>query len=178
MYAGALLGVLFIPFEIFGSWQIYQVIKKENPKLSLLTFMLAIYFAAIGIVVHMLYGIIGVGMQLHTQLSSQYTSIIETHFKEMIGFISPLATVVIILHVLSTSLFVYLTRQTKNVFPSWLLFVNPLTIYVVLASPYFWWPLVGNILAPAAFNLSYGIFFCITNYYIKKQDALIIIGEK
>ena len=171
LFAGAIMGVFFIPLETLGSWQVYNVIKKENPKMALLTLMLAIYFASIGIVVHMLYGIIGVGMQLHTHLSSEYASLIAEHFKQMNSFMEPVATIVIILHVLVTFLFVSLIRKTKNVFPAWLTFVNPVTIYLVLASPYLWWPTLGNYLAPAAFNLSYCIFFCITNYYIKKQEA-------
>lgn len=171
LYAGALMGVFFIPLEILGSWQIYNIIKKENPKLSLLSIMISIYFACIGVVVHMLYGIIGVGMQLHTHLTSDYASLIAEHFAQMNSFMEPVATVVIILHVLSTILCVTLLRKNQHIFPSWLTFVNPVTIYLVLASPYIWWPALGNYLAPAAFNLSYGIFFCITNYYIKKQEA-------
>ncbi|OFY87908.1 MAG: hypothetical protein A3K10_03130 [Bacteroidetes bacterium RIFCSPLOWO2_12_FULL_31_6] len=87
----------------------------------------------------------------------------------MNSFFEPVATAVIILHIISTTLFVTLIRKTKNIFPSWLTFVNPVTIYLVLVSPYWLWPAFGNYLAPAAFNLSYGIFFCITNYYINKE---------
>lgn len=173
LLAGALLGVFCIPFEILGSWQIYSVVKKENPTMALLTIMTAVYFACIGVTVHILYGAIGVGMQMHTHLSSEYTMLANEHFKQMESFMKPVATVVIILHIISTLLFVVLIRKTKNIFPSWLTYINPVTIYIVLASPYVWWPLVGNVLAPAAFNLSYGIFFCITTYYIKKRAYVI-----
>lgn len=166
LLSGALLGVFCIPFEILGSWQIYSVAKKENPKMAMLTIMAAVYFACIGVTVHMLYGVIGVGMQMHTHLSSEYTMLINDHFKQLESFMKPVATVVILLHVISTLLFVLLIRKTKNIFPAWLTYVNPVTIYIILASPYIWWPTLGNVLAPAAFNLSYGIFFCITTYYI------------
>jgi hypothetical protein len=169
LLAGVFLGVFCIPFEILGSWQIYSVTKQNNPQLALITFMFAIYFACIGISVHVLYGVTGVGIHLHSHLPTDYAILVEAHFKQMMSFMQPLATVVLLLHILNTILFVILLRKTNAVFPSWLSYVNPVSIYILLASSYVWWPALGNILAPAAFNLSYGIFFIITNHFILKS---------
>jgi len=56
-------------------------------------------------------------------------------------------------------LFAYIVLKKPTLYPKWMAFTNPGTFYVVIALSYLVVPPVGNVLLPAAFNLSFLLFF-------------------
>jgi len=158
--AGALLGVLFIPLVLGGLWQMYTLLRPVAPVAAATGFALGVYFCCQGVVVHALFA--AVGLAVHDGATEGYRWLPQ--------MLDGLSAITVALHTGLSLLFAAVIWKKKTVFPKWVAVLNPLTIYLFLASALFWWPSVGGYTAPAGFNLSYLIFFGITTGCILRSD--------
>lgn len=161
MMLGALLGVLFIPLVLAGLWQVYSVLSPVAPRSAATGFSLGVYFCCQGVVIHALFG--GVGLAVHDGA--------ELGYRWLPPMLDALSGIAGTLHLVLSLLFAWAIWKHETVFPKWVAIFNPLAVYLIFGSALFWWPAVGHFTAPAGFNLSYLVFFGMTTFCIFKSRS-------
>ncbi len=160
LVCGSFLGVLFIPLVLFGLWQVYQLIYERHPGIAKLGFGIAIYFCCIGVVVHAMFGAMGLAIKQENFLYLNYLRLLLDTFSGLS----------VLLHVLVSAIFSMAIFRKPSSLPIWMVYCNPVSIYIALASTYLFFPPLGSILAPAAFNLSYFVYFGCSTWVIYRQN--------
>lgn len=159
LLAGHYLGVLFIPFQLVGFWQIYQAIKSAENRFVLPVMAMTLYVIIIGVAYHGMLGELGTFLQLN-ESSGLATEIRATTKAQLIAFLEPLGGVLFVLF-LGISLGLWsIIRYQNTLYPRWMAWVNPLFIYVLITGVYVLFPSWGSALMVAGFNLS--IFILLT----------------
>lgn len=163
MIWGALLGVFGTPLVLIGFWQIYQGLSGANDWAVLTTVGLFGSASVIGAFVHGTFYYMGEYIQALNQVEEKSQDVIakmiERHKKVLIITYAP----VMIFVVIASILFSVLVYSGKTLFPTWIAFINPVTMTVV-------WLLIKKILPivvrdatqGAGFNIAYIAFFACT----------------
>jgi len=72
----------------------------------------------------------------------------------------------------SSVLYAYLIKKGKTLYPKWMALFNPIFILIILFPALFILPYpIGGYIAPAYFNISTFIFFCISTKVLYKRMA-------
>lgn len=163
MIWGALLGVFATPLVLIGFWQIYQGLSGANGWAALATAGLFGCASVIGAFVHGTFYYMGEYVQALNQVDEKSQDVIakmiERHKKVLIISYAP----VMIFILIASILFSVLVYSGKTLFPTWIAFINPVTMTIV-------WMLIKKILPEfvrdategAGFNIAYMAFFACT----------------
>lgn len=163
MIWGALLGVFATPLVLIGFWQIYQGLGGANVWAALATAGLFGCASVIGAFVHGTFYYMGEYVQALNQVDEKSQDVIakmiERHKKVLIISYAP----VMIFILIASILFSVLVYSGKTLFPTWIAFINPVTMTIV-------WMLIKKILPEfvrdategAGFNIAYMAFFACT----------------
>lgn len=163
MIWGALLGVFATPLVLIGFWQIYQGMSGANAWAVLATVSLFGIASVIGAFVHGTFYYMGEYIQALNQVEEKSQDVIakmiERHKKVLIISYAP----VMIFILIASILFSVLVYSAKTLFPTWIAFINPVTMLIA-------WLLIKKILPSvvrdategAGFNIAYMAFFACT----------------
>ena len=163
MIWGALLGVFATPLVLIGFWQIYQGLGGANDWAVLATISLFGSASVIGTFVHGTFYYMGEYVQALNQVDENSQPIIakmiERHKKVLMITYAP----VLIFIVIASILFSVLVYSGQTAFPTWIAFINPVTMMVA-------WLLIKKILPSfvrdategAGFNIAFMAFFACT----------------
>ncbi|MFN3492682.1 MAG: DUF6796 family protein, partial [Anaerolineales bacterium] len=128
MIWGALLGVFATPLVLIGFWQIYQGLGGANVWATLATIGLFGSASVIGAFVHGAFYYMGEYIQALNQVEEKSQDVIvkmiERHKKVLIITYAP----VIIFILIASILFSVLVYSGKTLFPTWIAFINPVTM--------------------------------------------------
>ncbi len=148
---GHYLGILFIPLEMLGLFHIYRCIKPAGGWMPWAVVMGALFVGYPGVAYH------GMVAFIHT-LVTQGTA--DAGLMEHMRLLSePVGAALAVGGLAVAGIFMYIVIKKPTLYPKWIAFANPGTFYVVIAISYLLIPPVGNVLMPAAFNLSFLLFF-------------------
>jgi hypothetical protein len=160
MIWGALLGVFATPLILVGFWQVYQGLGGANESIVLAAVLLFGCASVIGAFVHGTFYYMGEYVQALNQVdeSSQtvIANMIERHKKVLIITYAPVMVMILI----ASILFSVLVASGPTSFPSWMAYVNPVTMTIA-------WLLLKRILPQfvrdategAGFNIAFFAFF-------------------
>jgi hypothetical protein len=163
MIWGALLGVFGTPLVLIGFWQIYQGLSGANAWAVLTTISLFGSASIIGAFVHGTFYYMGEYVQALNQVEEKSQDVIakmiERHKKVLMISYAP----VMIFILIASILFSVLVYSGKTLFPTWIAFINPVTMTIA-------WLLIKKILPAfvrdvtegAGFNTAYMAFFACT----------------
>lgn len=163
MIWGALLGVFATPLFLIGLWHIYQGLGGANESGVLAVILLFGSAFAIGGFVHGTFYYMGEYVQALNQVDETSQNVIakmiERHKKVLIISYAP----VMLFIVIASILFSILVYSGKTLFPTWLAFINPLTMIIA-------WLIIKKILPSfvrdwtegAGFNIAFMAFFACT----------------
>ncbi len=148
---GHYLGLLFIPLEMLGLFHIYRCLKPAGGWLPWAVVVGALFIGYPGVAYH------GMVAFIHT-LVNQGTA--DAALSEHLRLLSePVGGALAVGGGVVAVLFAYTVLKKPTLYPRWMAFANPGTFYIVFALSYLIVPPVGNVLLPAAFNLSFMLFF-------------------
>lgn len=165
MIWGALLGVFATPLVLIGFWQIYQGLGEANAWVVLTTVSLFGSASVIGAFVHGTFYYMGEYVQALNQVDEKSQDVIvkmiERHKKVLMITYAP----VMIFILIASILFSVLVYSGKTLFPTWIAFINPVTMTIA-------WLLIKKILPSfardategAGFNIAYMAFFACTTF--------------
>ena len=163
MIWGALLGVFATPLVLAGFWQVYQGLGGGNESGVLATILLFGCASVFGAFVHGTFYYMGEYIQALNQVDEKSQNVIvkmfERHKKVLIITYAPLLIMILI----ASILFSILVASGKTAFPSWITFINPLTLTIA-------WLIIKRVLPKfvvdwtegAGFNIAYFAFFLCT----------------
>lgn len=165
MIWGALLGVFATPLVLIGFWQIYQGLGGANAWAVLTTISLFGSASIIGAFVHGTFYYMGEYVHALNQVEEKSQDVIvkmiERHKKILIISYAP----VMIFILIASTLFSVLVYSGETLFPTWIAFINPVTMIIA-------WLLIKKILPSfvrdategAGFNIAYMAFFACTTF--------------
>jgi hypothetical protein len=163
MIWGALLGVFATPLVIVGFWQIYHGLSGANNALVLMTVLLFGSASVIGAFVHGTFYFMGEYIQALNKVEdgSQpvIADMIARHRKVLLISYAPVLMTIVI----ASILFSILVATGKTAFPSWMAWINPVTMTIA-------WLIIKRILPQfvrdltegAGFNIAFLVFFTCT----------------
>ena len=170
LFWGMVLGVLFIPLEGFGLWWLYRKLQPTQPRRAGWALALGMGFVTVGVSVHVIFGLVGMGYASHPQPYDWTPDLLHFDIMTMLT-LGALGGVAFLLHIVLNILLFVATSTRTSPFPRWLRWVNPLLLYVVFVLLYYVVPPLGYITAPSAFNLAYGLFFLVL-YLLPTQSTV------
>lgn len=171
---GAFIGVVILPFQLFGLVPVYYALKPAGKILPVMTIILNAHTLLMGVAFHISYAFIGSGWNhYYEENASLNTSALVNQF----DFYWMLLAIIMFCDLLFCSIvYVIVVLKGKTLFPKWMAIFNPMGIIImtfplVFAIPY---P-VGGYVGPAYLNISTMIFFILTltvGYKKMKQKNL------
>lgn len=165
---GAYLGILFIPLEAFGLAVIYEKLKPAIEHKAWL-FTIAIFFTLFpGIAYHATCAYTGIYLSIAQDLPADQSAYLFEQFNFIKLLFEPLGAFLAIGFFILSFLYSYLVLKKETKLEKWKAYFNPGLVYLLFILIYICFPILGNILAPAGFNLSMLIFFLIIAYEKKK----------
>lgn len=161
MVPGYYLGILFIAFELLGFWIISKTIYPKENKKNRFFFGLVCYLFLLGIIYHAAVTFVGVfikevddGLAIITAYQSLFRPL-----EVIMGSFLILVTFFIVSRIL----------KGLTLLPKWIIFFNPALVYAFIILIYFIFPLIGNYLIVAGFNLSNAVFLSACTYALWNQ---------
>lgn len=165
---GAYLGILFIPFVAFGLFVVYEKLKPAIYKNTWI-FVLAIFFTLFpGIAYHATCAYTGIYLRMALDLPPEQSAYLLENFDFLKLLFEPLGLLLGLGFAVLSVLYTYLVLKKDTSIPRWKAYFNPAIFYLCFLAIYIFFPLLGNILVPAAFNLSLFLFFGLIAYEKKK----------
>ncbi len=156
---GHYLGVLFIPLELVGFWQVYQALKESNSRLVIPVLMATVYVMVIGVAYH---GMVGMGGLLVHAQQVEEIGVVSSYLKWGITMFEPLGSILFFVFLFISFGLFYLIYSQKTAYPRWVAFTNPLFTYLIWVLLYLISPAVGGLFVVAGFNLSILIFLAVS----------------
>lgn len=166
---GTFLGVLALPFQIFGLAPLYYGLKPSGRVMPLIVVILNAHALLMGVAFHMSYAYIGSGWRIDYKMHTgdNITSEIVNRF----NYYWKLLIIIILIEIIVSSIiYVILVWKGKTLLPKWMAALNPLCIVLFVFPFVFALPApIGGYIAPAYLNLSSLVFigFMTTQIYKK-----------
>ncbi|MEX0811630.1 MAG: DUF6796 family protein [Chitinophagales bacterium] len=165
---GAYLGILFIPFQVFGLAVLYQKLKPAIEGKSWLFFFAIILTLFPGIAYHATCAFTGMYLRIAQDLPADQSDYMFQQFDFIKLLFEPLGAFLALGFFVLSFLYSFLIWKRETQLEKWKAWFNPALIYTFCIVVYLVFPLIGNVLAPAGFNLSLFLFFAIIAYERKK----------
>ncbi|MDX2001481.1 MAG: DUF6796 family protein [Chitinophagales bacterium] len=166
LLAGHYIGIFFIPLAMMGLLHVYHCLKPAGVTLAAGICMATLYLGYPGVVFHGTVAFTANFLKLMINGDTNINSLMP--YIRMLS--DPLAIFMPLAFMTVSGLFVYTVIRRQTRYKRWMLFCNPLTFYSIFLVSYIVVPPVGEILLPAGFNLSFGLFFLCSLAAEKKAD--------
>jgi len=161
---GSAFGMISIPFVAFGIAQVNLLVNNHVYKRYIN--LIGYSFIVIGVLTHLLFGLMGFYLKLSGDMTFNYLYVIKT----LLGIFS---TLTVLLHLIVNVLLIKYFFKEESPFPRWFIWINPLTIYLLCVGSYIIFPSFGRFAFPAGFNLSYFLFFSTFTFLFYKKTQQI-----
>ena len=162
LIAGGVLGPVAAIFYIIGAYYLYEVFKKTNRTVALVSFGLLAVFLLIAGAYHAVFATYGFAARVPSGLNAE-------HVEYVSRYLAALHSIDYVIGIGCTALFLYLVIFKKSSLPPWLAFFTPTLI--ILIQPFFKnyipYPL-GTIIYGGWFNLSFALFFLMSFFAVGK----------
>lgn len=168
MLTGHFLGIIFIPLEMLGLFQVYRALKPAGGYWAWAIVICALYLGFPGVVYHGT--VVSTGSVL--RLMEQAPTIVAPEWDYIRMQVDPLAVALPLGFVIMTIILTYVILTKPTLYPKWMAWCNPLTFYVLFLVSYLIVPAVGSFLIPAGFNLAFFFFFMFSLIAEKKQATI------
>ena len=156
---GHYIGIVAIPFELLGFVLVARAMPSGNWRpiagsLGLIAMICGIcYHATVG----------AIGLTISRSLKAGHASAAWVqHAKDLAWFSEPLGAVIVVGFALLSLGWAWMVWKDETGYPRWMAFLNPLSIYGLLALLYVVLPVVGRWTLPVGFNLAIGIFLLLS----------------
>ena len=162
MIWGHFLGIFFIPLELMGFLLVYKGLKPAGARKAKALAALAIYSTFPGVAYHGTCAMMGHMIQNggQAELVSSFRILAD-----------PLAVAFILGFLILSIIISVVVGRGKSLFPRWVAFFNPVSIYLVFFACWFLVPVIGRFLLPAGFNLAMFIFLTLCFLTFKPAEA-------
>lgn len=155
MMLGHFLGIFCIPLSMLGLLHVFHCIKPAGKYLPYVVCFGAVYLGYPGVMYH--------GSVAYTAAFLQLANHGDVAAMGMVPHIrllaDPVAAFMPVAFIIVSLLFAYTVWNRETLYPRWMAFCNPFTFYLLCIVAYLTVPPIGNLLAPAGFNLSFFLFF-------------------
>ncbi|CAN5356245.1 hypothetical protein BH09BAC1_BH09BAC1_02050 [soil metagenome] len=148
---GHYLGIFFIPLEMLGLFHIYRCIKPAGGWMPWAVVIGALFIGYPGVAYH------GMVAFIHTLVTQGTAGAALIEHMRMLS--EPVGAALAVGGLAVAGVFMYVVLKKHTFYPKWMACTNPGTFYIIIALTYLLIPPVGNLLMPAAFNLSFALFF-------------------
>lgn len=166
---GSILGVLFLPFQIFGLVPVYYGIKISGKRKPFAKIIPAAHALIMGVAFHISYVYIGRGWRLHHRddVGNSGTLALMNSFDSYWRIL----IVVMFVDILCFSIIFAVTIWKGNtLYPKWMVFLNPLCVVMYLFPFVFIIPApIGGYIAPTYLNLSTLVFMVLSTNVISNK---------
>lgn len=152
---GHFLGIFFIPLEMLGLFQVHRALKPAGAYAWAIVIS-ALYLGFPGVVYH---ATVAFSKAFIDVKAANPQLAMEESWNHVIMLSDPLAAVLPIGFIIMSALLIYTILKQPTKYPKWMAACTPLTFYVICILAYLVVPGIGNVLAPAGFNLSFMLFF-------------------
>lgn len=169
---GSTLGVVVVPLQIVGFWQVLEALKPAGRWRSWPVFLIMAHMLIVGGAVHSTFMFVGTGLKAHHSLVEAS----GTGLPEMLAYFFSYQTVLYLIAgvelIVASSWFVVAVLSGKTAYPRWMAVLNPfilvaLTTLLGMAMP----APVGGYLAPTQFNSGILLFFVISTAVLLQNRA-------
>jgi hypothetical protein len=168
LLAGHYLGIFFIPISMLGLLHVYHSLKPGGITLAAIICLAAVYLGFPGVVYH---GAVGpMAWFIHHSRTIMPPSP-DSVPPVVHAYVDALAVALPLGFAIVSGLFTFMVWKRPTRYNKWMLFCNPATFYIVIIITYLVIPPVGNVLAPAGFNLSFMLFFICSLRAERQQPA-------
>lgn len=152
---GHFLGIVFIPLEMLGLFQVYRALKPAGEGWAWAIVVSALYLGFPGVVYH---GTVASTSSV-LRLMEQAPELVKPEWDFIRLQVDPLAAALPIGFVIMTIILTYVILKKPTLYPKWMAWCNPLTFYALFLICYLIIPPLGSLLIPAGFNLAFFFFF-------------------
>lgn len=148
---GHYMGIFFIPLAMLGLFHVYRCIMPAGGALPWAIVLGALFIGYPGVAYH------GMVAFIHTLVHQGGADAALLDYFRLLS--EPVGGVLALGGGIVAILFMFVVLKRPTHYAKWMAFANPGVFYLVIALSYLLIPPVGNLLMPAAFNLSFAIFF-------------------
>lgn len=158
---GAFVGVVVLPFQLFGLVPVYYSLKSSGKALSAITIIAYVHALLMGVAFHISYAYIGSGWKLnHRPDATQITTELMKQYHRYWTILMVIITAEILL---CSVIYSVVVAKGKTLYPRWMAIFSPasvaaFTLPLVVLLPY---P-IGGYIAPAYLNITTMIFYILT----------------
>jgi len=151
IYWGYFLGILVIPIELLGFHVVVKNLFQKESLQKTLFFLGICYLFVLGVVYH--------GIVSYVALIEKSQFIEPAMVKMSRQMHDPLVAILSLVFLALAVASFFLIRKQENGLPRWLIYFNPVFVYIAVALLYFVFPIIGNYFMVAGLNFSILIFF-------------------
>ncbi len=166
---GHFLGILFIPFELIGFLQVFQMIKKAGNKWLVPLVIATIYVMVVGVTYHGMMGQMGSFLHFGAKTGISSNPLFVDTVTTMKAYFEPLGFVLFLVFLFISLSLSYLIFTNKTYYPKWMAFAAPLFSYIVFFLLYTIVPSIGGLFIVAGFNLSILILLAASTYALREM---------
>ncbi len=153
LLVGQYLGLLSIPLYVFGFYYIYKRYEKKSPRLGKLLFWVSTFLLFPSVCYHIYCSAVAIKVK-DFFASGSPPELWDKNLDGLRIFFEPMAVIFVIGYVLFSVILFWSIWKNKSDLNPRKAFFNPLFFYVFCILMHLVWPLVGNALLVAGFNLS------------------------
>lgn len=154
IYWGHLIGVVYIPFELAGFWQVYKALEPAGRRWVLPVLLPVVFVTIWGVAYHAMLAGFAAYMRLQAEVALPDALSTQT-FGHLKATLEPLGNLLFLLFVFISGGLFYLIRYKETHYPKWVAWVNPMLIYLIAVVLYLLFPQhIGSMAVVAGFNLS------------------------
>lgn len=166
---GHYLGIFFIPLQLLGMARVYE--RMKNVPAEYLTVLgLTVFMTLVpGVVYHGTCAFAGSMMQYGKETNLIDSPAFQQMFQQAKNLFEPLGYGLFAGFALLSGMISYAVYRWNTAYHKSIALLTPISFYVIFAILYKVLPIVGNMLMPAGFNLSFVLFFLISEKMIKKE---------
>lgn len=151
---GHFLGVIFIPFELLGFWQVYKALEPAGRRFVLPVMLPIVLVTVWGVAYHAMLAGLAAVMRLQGA-GALLPAVFEDTYLHLKTAIEPLGYLLFGIFVYISGGLFYLIRYRVTLYPRWVAWVNPLLVYLLAVGLYMLFPQhVGSAAVVAGFNLA------------------------
>lgn len=150
LLAGHLLGIFAIPLEAGGLWLVWKALLPAGRTTANLSAVLGAYVVSIGTATHALFYPVAEAARTGPEQVAEVKS-----------FLDPVAGMFVLGFFILFIAVIVLVLKGKTLLPKWVVWATPISVYLISILFYIAFPLIGNFMIPAAFNLGMMVFYLI-----------------
>jgi len=160
---GHVVGVLMVPFAMFGVFQVYRGLQPAGQFYALAPTLIMVYSLVMGASGHACFAFLGGAFQLQKQFGDDTNADVDELVKQHRRLLNPIFGAFLVSLIVASIWFSIVIWTQPTQFPMWIGFTNPFVLLVILGVAENFLPApVGGYVRPANGNISLALFFVLT----------------